>query len=149
MKAFAILFSTTALLFASGAQAAGDLSRADPQEIVVEMGSSGDKMYFKPNHLDLETGKAYKIVLRNLDETKHEFAGHELFSKLFTRKVEIADSSGNMVAEIKGNVNEIEVGPKREVEWFIVPVQTGENLAMECELEGHREAGMVGTVTIR
>ncbi len=149
MKTLPILLATTALLFASGALAAGDLSRASPQKIIIEMGTSGDRMYFKPNHLDLETGKAYKIVLRNLDETKHEFAGHELFSKLFTRKVEIADLSGDLVAEIKGNVREIEVGPKREVEWFIVPIQTGENIPMECELEGHKQAGMVGTVTIK
>ncbi len=113
------------------------------------MGTSGDKMYFKPDHLDLETGKAYKIVLRNVDEAKHEFAGHELIEKLFTRKVEIADASGGLVAEIKGNVREVEVGPKREVEWFIVPIQTGENIPMECEIEGHKEAGMYGTVTIK
>ena len=149
MKALPILFATTALLFASGAQAAGDLSRADPQEIVIEMGTSGDKMYFKPNHLELETGKAYKIVLKNVDATKHEFAGHEFIEKLFTRKIEIADPSGGLIAEIKGNIREIEVGPKREVEWFIVPIQTGENIEMACELPGHKEAGMVGTVTIR
>jgi len=149
MKTLPILLSGAALLFAAGTQAAGDLSRADPKEIVIEMGTSGDKMYFKPDHLDLETGKAYKIVLRNLDDTKHEFAGHELIEKLFTRKVEITDPSGNLVAEIKGNVREIEVGPNREVEWFIVPIQTGENIPMECELAGHKEAGMVGTVTIK
>jgi len=149
MKTLSIVLSTAALFFAAGVQAAGDLSRADPMEIVIEMGTSGDKMYFKPDHLDLETGKAYKIVLRNLDGIKHEFAGHELIEKLFTRKVEIADPSGNLVAEIKGNVREIEVGPNREVEWFIVPIQTGENIPMECEISGHKEAGMFGTVTIK
>ena len=41
-----------------------------------------------------------------------------------------------------------DTGPGGEVEWFIVPVQTGTNLAIECALEGHKEAGMVGTVTI-
>ena len=149
MKTLAILMSTAALLVASSAYAAGDLSRADPQEIIIEMGTSGDKMYFKPDHLDLETGKAYKILLRNVDDAKHEFAGHELMEKLFTRKVEISDASGNLVAEIKGNIREIEVGPMREVEWFIVPIQTGENIPMECEIEGHKEAGMFGTVTIK
>lgn len=149
MKSFSILLTTTALLFASSAYAAGDLSRANPKEIVIEMGTSGDKMYFKPNHIDLETGKAYKIVLRNLDVAKHEFAGHELIEKLFTRKVEISDSKGDLVAEIKGSIREIEVGAKREVNWFIVPVQTGENIPMECQIEGHKEAGMFGTVTIK
>ena len=149
MKILSILLSGAVVMLTSGAFAAGDLSRADPKEIVIEMGTSDDGMYFKPNHLDLETGKAYKIVLRNVDGVKHEFPGHELIEKLFTRKVEIADPSGNLVAEIKGNVREIEVGPNREVEWFIVPIQTGENIPMECEIEGHKEAGMFGTVTIK
>jgi uncharacterized cupredoxin-like copper-binding protein len=149
MRTLLILLSSALVMVTSSAFAAGDLSRADPKEIVIEMGTSDDGMYFKPNHLDLETGKAYKIVLRNVDVIKHEFAGHELIEKLFTRKVEIADPSGNLVAEIKGNVREIEVGPNREVEWFIVPIQTGENIPMDCEIEGHKEAGMFGTVTIK
>lgn len=152
MKILPIVLSISALAFASSALAEGDLSRASPTEIVIEMGSSGDaakSMYFKPDHLDLETGKAYKIVLKNVDEIKHEFAGREFIDKVFTRKVEITTASGDLVAEIKGAVAEIEVGPGQTVEWFIVPVQTGENLDMECEIEGHKEAGMFGTVTIK
>lgn len=149
MKTLPIVVSTVTLFLVNAAYAAGDLSRADPQEIVIEMGTSGDRMYFKPDHIDLETGKAYKIVLKNTDEAKHEFAGHELIEKLFTRKVEIATQSGDLIAEIKGNVREIEVGPKQEVEWFVVPVQTGENIPIVCEIEGHKEAGMYGTVTIK
>jgi uncharacterized cupredoxin-like copper-binding protein len=34
------------------------------------------------------------------------------------------------------------------VEWFIVPVQTGKDIPVECAIEGHKEAGMVGTFTI-
>ena len=153
MKTLPIVLSMSALAFASSALAAGDLSRADPIEIVIEMGTSdaADKpMYFKPNHLDLETGKAYKIVLRNVDEIVHEFAAPELALHSFTRKVEIKDEAGEMIAEIfGGNITEVEIGAGHEVEWFIVPVQTGENLPMECLIEGHMEAGMFGTVTIR
>ena len=153
MKTLPIVLSMSALAFASPALAAGDLSRADVIEIVVEMGTSDnvDKpMYFKPDHLDLETGKAYKIVLRNVDEIVHEFAAPELALHSFTRKVQINDKSGEMIAEIfGGNITEVEIGAGHEVEWFIVPVQTGENLPMECLIEGHMEAGMFGTVTIR
>ena len=132
----------------SVAFSAGDLSRNDPQEIVVEMGTTAQGMYFKPNHLQLETGKAYKLVLKNVDIVKHELEATEFAEKVFTRKVEVKDSDGNMLAEIKGSVREIEVGPGGEVEWFVVPVQTGKNLAMECALPGHKEAGMIGTITI-
>ena len=131
------------------AYAAGDLSRNKPQEIVLEMGSSGSKMYFKPDHLEFETGKAYKLVLKNTDKIKHELASPEMVEKIFTRKIEVADKSDNMIAEIKGNVTEIEVGPGGTVEWFFVPVQTGKNLELNCEISGHKEAGMVGTVTIK
>ena len=152
MRTLPIVLSVSALAFAYPALAAGDLSRADPTEIVIEMGTSdnGDKpMFFKPDHLDLETGKAYKIVLKNTDEIEHEFAGHELFEVVFTRKVEITDASGELVAEVKGGITEIEVGPGKQVSWFIVPVQTGKDLPMECLIEGHTEAGMGGTVTIQ
>jgi len=132
----------------SVAFAAGDLSRNNPQEIVIEMGTTAQGMYFKPNHLQLETGKAYKLVLKNVDKVKHELEATEFAEKVFTRKVEVKDSDGNMLAEIKGAVREIEVGPGGEVEWFVVPVQTGKNLAMECALPGHKEAGMIGTITI-
>lgn len=149
MKRIAFLLPMAALLFSSGAYAAGDLSRADPTEIVIEMGTSGDKMYFKPDHIELETGKAYKLVLRNVDDAKHEFEGHDFIGKIFTRKVEITDPAGELVAEIKGSVTEVEVGPKREVEWFIVPVQTGEDIPVDCAIPGHKEAGMFGTITIK
>ena len=154
MKTASLVLSTSAMAFALAfpALAAGDLSRADPIEIVIEMGStdSGDKtMYFKPDHLDLETGKAYKLVLKNTDTTKHEFESSGLMERTFTRKVEITDEAGGLVAEIKGSISEIEVGPGKEVEWFIVPVQTGEDLAMECLIPGHLEAGMAGTITIK
>jgi len=150
MKPLPIALSLVAFSLSLPAFAEGDLSRANPSEIVIEMGTTedGDAMYFKPNHLDLETGKAYVLVLKNVDDQKHEVAADEFVEKIFTRKLEISTESGDLVAEIKGNIREVEIGPHQEVEWFIVPVQTGENLEMVCEIEGHKEAGMVGTITI-
>lgn len=138
------------LLALAGTQvfAAGDLTRKNPEEVVIEMSTNAAGMYFKPNYFEFETGKAYKLVLRNTDVVKHEVEMGEFGEKLFTRKVEIADEQGNMLAEIKGTMREIEVGPKAEVEWFIVPLQTGMNMALDCALPGHKEAGMTATVTI-
>lgn len=150
MKNLSILLSMSALAFAfaSPALAAGDLSRAEPIEVVIEMGHTDKAMWFKPDHIDLETGKAYKIVFKNSDSVKHEFAGPEFVGRIFSRKVEVLDASGKMIAEVKGAITEVEVGPGGTVEWFIVPVQTGKNIPVECAIEGHKEAGMVGTITI-
>jgi uncharacterized cupredoxin-like copper-binding protein len=149
MKTLLATAALAALVAAPTVYAAGDLSRNNPQEIIMEMGSSGSKMYFKPDHLDLETGKAYKLVLKNTDKIKHELEAPEMVEKIFTRKIEVADKNDNMIAEIKGKITEIEVGPGGTVEWFFVPVQTGKNLEMDCAIAGHKEAGMVGTVTIK
>ena len=151
MKSLPVILAMSGLVFASPSLAEGDLSRAEPTQIVIEMGTVNDgtkSMFFKPNHLDLETGKAYEIVLHNVDSVKHEFAGHDFISRVFTRKVEITTASGDLVAEVKGNPAEIEVGAGQKVSWFIVPVQTGENIAILCDIDGHLAAGMAGTVTI-
>ena len=150
MKKLQLLFAAPLVLIAGAAYAAGDLSRADPQEIVIEMGQLDAKhMYFKPSHIDLETGKAYKISFKNVDKIKHEFAAPDVVSKVFTRKVEVLGPDGKAVAEVKGFVTEIEVVGGGVAEWFLVPVQTGENIPIECAIEGHKEAGMIGTFSIK
>ncbi len=150
MKKLALALTVSALAFGTAAYAAGDLSRADPVEFVVEMGQQDAKhMYFKPNHLEFETGKAYKIVFKNLDKIKHEFAAPEFVAKIFTRKVEVLGPDGKMISEVKGAISEVEVAGGGTVEWFIVPVQTGKDIPVECAIEGHKEAGMIGTFTIK
>ncbi len=120
------------------------------QRSLIEMGQKDAKhMYFKPNHIELETGKAYKLVFKNMDKIKHEFAAPEFVTKVFTRKVEVLGADGKTIAEIKGAINEVEAAGGGTVEWFMVPVQTGKDIPIECAIEGHKEAGMVGTITIK
>ena len=149
MKKLAFLLAVPMLGLASAAYAGGDLSRAEATEIVIEMGQTDAKhMYFKPDHIDLTTGKAYKISFKNVDKIKHEFAAPEFVTKVFTRKVEVLGADGKTIAEVKGAINEIEVVGGGAADWYIVPVQTGKDIPIECAIEGHKEAGMVGTVTI-
>lgn len=150
MKTLASAIAIMALTHAIPAQAAGDLSRANVIDVTIEMGSNDDGMYLKPDHFEFETGQAYKLVLVNVDEIKHEIALSEMGERIFTRKVEIEDDAGNLVAEIKGTIREVEVGPKQTVEWFIVPVQTTDGpVEITCELPGHYESGMHATATIK
>ncbi len=145
-----VAYITAALLASVGtAQAAGDLSRDNPIEVVMEIGTDENGMFFKPDHFEFETGKAYKWVLKNVDEVKHELAIGEMFERIFTRKIEVVGADGNMLAEVKGAIQEVEIAGGGTVEWFFVPVQTQDMRPIACELEGHAEAGMVGTVTLK
>jgi len=148
MKTLSLLATSVALMLAPSAYADGDLTRANVQTVVMEMGTNGSVMYLKPSHLKFKTGQAYNLVLKNVDKVKHEIESHEFVEKIFTRKVEIEDSKGGLVAEIKGSIVEIEVGPGQSVQWFFVPVQTGADMEMVCALAGHKEAGMHGLITI-
>jgi uncharacterized cupredoxin-like copper-binding protein len=146
-----ILYMTASLLAAAVASpvfAEGDLSRANVIEVAMELGQNETGMFISPNSYVFETGQAYNLVITNTDEFKHELALNEMVERIFTRKIEISDSEGNLVAEIKGSIYEVEVGPGQTVQWFFVPVQTMETIEITCELPGHYESGMMATATI-
>jgi len=150
MKSLTTSLAVLIVSLAGPAFSEGDLSRANVIDVVIEMGSNDDGMYLKPDNYEFVTGQAYKLVLTNVDEIKHELALNEMGERIFTRKVEIADEKGDLVAEIKGNIREVEVGAGKTVEWFIVPIQTTEELVeITCEIPGHMEAGMRASVMIK
>lgn len=145
------LFFAAAILataFASPVLAEGDLSRANVITVHMEMGSNDDGMYLAPNHYEFETGQAYKLVMTNVDEIKHELALNEMIERIFTRKVQVEDADGNMVTEVKGMIWEVEVGAGQTVEWYFVPVQTMDEIEITCEIAGHYESGMFATASI-
>ncbi len=131
------------------AYADGDLSRANVIDVVIEMGSNDDGMYFKPDNFKFITGQAYKLIMKNVDEIKHEVSLNEMNERIFTRKVEASDKDGNLVTEVKGSVHEVEIGAGQAVEWFFVPVQPTEGLVeITCEIPGHYDAGMHASAEI-
>ncbi|HLF99815.1 MAG TPA: cupredoxin domain-containing protein [Acidimicrobiia bacterium] len=106
--------------------------------VTVELG----EMYFKPSGLTFEAGKAYKLEMVNAGEEKHEFAAEDFARGTAFRKAEDADS------EVKVPFfREIEVFAGKTTEVLFVAVMPG-TYEMFCEIEGHREKGMEGTITV-
>ncbi len=147
----------TALAFASGAFAAGNLSKQDPITVVVHLGKDGvEKHQFYPNKLTFETGKLYKLVLHNPSNSKHYFTSFGLAHSVWTRKVQVMDDFGpgaKTIAEVKGPTREIEVYPGGTTEWWFVPVSTGEFTDLGCSIKEkdgkiHAENGMKGTISV-
>ena len=145
-----------ALIFlAAIADAAGDLSRQEPIEITVELGQPGQHA-FVPNKLRFETGKLYKLVLRNPSNDPHYFTSHAFTQLIYTRKVQVVQSrDGKMttLAEFKGAIREIEVYPGQIAEWWLVPVAAGRVTDLRCGIVGadgksHADHGMVGEIVI-
>ena len=148
MKYLSFAASILAAAIATPALAEGDLSRANVIEVNMEMGSNDDGMYLSPADYVFETGQAYKLVMTNVDEIKHELALNEMVERIFTRKIQVEDADGNLVTEVKGAVWEVEVGPLQTVEWYFVPVQTMDEVEITCEIAGHYESGMFANASI-
>jgi uncharacterized cupredoxin-like copper-binding protein len=129
--------------------AAGDLTEQSPVEVKVQLGDRNNALRFFPDKLEFETGKLYKLVLQNPSSTAHYFSSEGLSRAVFTRKVQVVGADGKTIAEVKGNVREIEVYPGATTEWWFVPVKTGTLNDLKCTVKGHTEAGMVGTIIIK
>ena len=135
------------------AHAAGDLSRQEPIAVTVELGKPGQHA-FLPNKLRFETGKLYKLVLKNESNDPHYFTSHGFTQLIFTRKVQVVQSrDGKPLAEFKGAIREIEVYPGQIAEWWFVPVAAGRVTDLRCGIVGadgksHADHGMVGEIVI-
>ena len=157
MASFRFALGTAVVLgVASGAAlAAGDLSRQTPIEVTVDLGSPG-KHEFAPKQLKFETGKLYKLILRNPSDDPHYFTSDAFTQMIFTRKVQVTqtrDGKTVTLAEFKGAMREIEVYPGQSAEWWLVPVAAGHAGDLRCDIKGadgktHAELGMTGEITI-
>jgi len=135
--------------------AAGDLSRQQPIEVTVDLGKPGQHV-FAPNQLRFETGKLYKLILRNASSDPHYFTSHNFSQMVWTRKVQVVqtrDGKPTTLAEFKGAIREIEVYPGHSAEWWLVPVQAGRIADLRCGItdkdgKSHADLGMVGEIVI-
>jgi uncharacterized cupredoxin-like copper-binding protein len=142
-------------LVSGAAIAAGDLSRQTPIEVTVNLGTPGNHA-FAPNQLRFETGKLYKLILRNDSNDPHYFTSHAFSQMVWTRKVQVTqrrDGKSITLAEFKGAMREIEVYPGHAAEWWLVPVAAGRANDLRCDIKGadgktHAELGMIGEIII-
>ena len=100
------------------------------------------EMFFKPKNVAVEAGKPYVLELVNTGKVKHEFTAAKFFRSVATRKIE-SDNSEVKVPFF----TEVEVLAGKTAKLFVIPVIPG-SFEMLCNIPGHREAGMEGTITV-
>jgi len=152
MSSRALAVFTCILPWLSGcaaAQAAGDLTEQDPSEVTVQLGDENNALRFIPARIELDTGKLYKLVLRNKSPQKHYFSSDGFSRAVYTRKVQLRDQTGTSIAEVEGVVREIEVYPGQSAECWLVPVKSGVFDDLVCTIKGHAEQGMAATIVVR
>ena len=149
---FIIFFN---ILFKDATFYSNDLTTQKPiTKKVYLKGQSSSKYYFEPSTLEFNVGKLYKLELINQSDAKHYFTSTKFSHSIFTRKVQLTLGE-KKVAEIKGIIREVEVFPSYKIEWWFVPIKTGEFKDLECNVKyknnsiSHKDMGMVGKIIIK
>ena len=131
-----------------------DLTRQkEIEKIVLLKGEQGKIHFYEPNELVFNTGKLYKLIIKNESDSKHYFTSTLFAKSIFTRKVQVS-LNNKKVAEIKGIINNVEVWPNHQLEWWFVPIKTGVFKDLYCNVKDtktnltHADMGMTGTIII-
>jgi uncharacterized cupredoxin-like copper-binding protein len=123
-------------------EAASKTWDATAKTLRIEAGEEGAKMFFRPKNLDLKVGTPYKIELVNIGKIKHEYTAAEFFPTVAFRKAQ------DVEGEFKGLLlKEAEVKAGKQMDLYLIPTKAGK-FDIICEIDGHSEAGMVGTITV-
>ena len=133
---------------------AADLTRQkEIEKIILLKGEQGRIHFYEPNELVFKTGKLYKLIIKNDSDSKHYFSSTSFARSIFTRKIQISIED-KKIAEVKGIINNIEVWPNHQLEWWFVPIKTGVFKDLHCNVKdtktdlSHSKMGMVGTIII-
>ena len=131
-----------------------DLTRQkEIEKIVLLKGEQGKVHFYEPNELVFNTGKLYKLIIKNESDSKHYFTSTLFAKSIFTRKVQVS-LKNKIVVEIKGIINNVEVWPNYQLEWWFVPIKTGVFKDLYCNVKdtktnlSHANMGMTGTIII-
>jgi uncharacterized cupredoxin-like copper-binding protein len=108
------------------------------ETLEIEMG----EFFFAPNEIHLTVGQPYNLVFVNSGGVKHEATAGGLFETIAFRKAQ--DASGEYKAP---TLAEVETFAGAETEIFLIPQEAG-SYELVCEIEGHFEAGMFGSIVV-
>ncbi|WP_108521037.1 cupredoxin domain-containing protein [Bradyrhizobium algeriense] len=115
-----------------------------PARIVqVTMSETDGKMIFMPEKIHVKKGEQVKFMLRNNGELEHEFILATTAENL--KHGEAMKKNPDMEHD---DPNGKRLAPKKTDEMVWKFTKAGE-FEYSCLIPGHREAGMVGTVTVK
>ncbi len=115
-----------------------------PARIVqVVMRESDGKMLFIPDRIEVRTNEQIKFVLRNNGELEHEFVLATTAENL--KHAEAMKKNPDMEHD---DPNAKRLAPKKANEMVWKFTKAGE-FEYSCLIPGHRDSGMVGTVTVK
>ena len=97
---------------------------------------------FTPQDVSFRVGQPYRLRLRNVGGSKHNFAAPEFFKAIAVQKVATEKGDNNNPHWLK-----VALGGNEQKDVYFVAVKTG-TYALECSVLGHATFGMTGKIRI-
>lgn len=98
---------------------------------------------YTPDEFTLPLNKPVVLRLKNVGQVVHDMIGGSFFKSVLIKHV--ATPSGRVVTPY---VQSVFLRAKQSTDIYLLPIKAGSS-SFECTISGHKEAGMVGTVTIK
>jgi len=102
--------------------------RGGPPEAIainVTAGTADGELKFVPDKLRFERGKYYKLVISNPSMIDHYFSSEGMGTHIYTRKIQVAGADGKTLAEIHGDIYDLEIKAGTTLEWYFYPMTNG------------------------
>lgn len=111
--------------------------------VLVTMREGDGKMMFIPNQVEIRRGEQIRFMLRNSGELDHEFVLASHAENL--RHAEAMKKNPDMEHD-DPNAKRLQPKGTTEIVWRFTKAGTFE---FACLIPGHRESGMIGTITVK
>ena len=111
--------------------------------VEITMQEGDGTMSYQPNALEVKRGEQIKFIITNAGLRAHEFILASTADNL--KHAELMKKYPDMEHD-DPNGKTVQPGAKAEIVWRFTKTGTFE---FSCLIPGHREAGMVGTVTVK
>ena len=120
----------------------GDQSKAD-RTITVTM----KDMAYTPKHLTIKNGETVHFVVVNKDDIEHELTLGDKAMQAADRKEMAEQMNEGKDMSMEGEDNGVTVAPHKtgDLTWTFKGPET---IEYDCNIPGHYESGMTGTITI-
>lgn len=141
MHRLAVCLTCTFVMLPGPALAEGDLAVKPVKLPVLEIGLGNTGYGVSQNDFELETGKAYQLVIKSTGAKECAWRAPELANTIWMRKVEV-----NKVEIKASHLQEIEMEREGEAELFFVPIRPG---AFEWGCAGLEEKGVAGKFIVK
>jgi uncharacterized cupredoxin-like copper-binding protein len=122
----------------------GHPGAADKADMVVDI--TMRDMSFEPRSVQVAAGRTIRFVITNRSEVDHDFTiGDAPTQQAHRAEMLEAMQSGSMAHGHDPNAVMVKAGERRELTWTFT--QPG-LLEFDCNIPGHFEAGMKGSITV-